>query len=173
MSIRNRLLVSLGAVLTVAAVGASEHATSAAPEPVAHDRDSRASCEARFDRAVRAYTDTTHQRDVEGWGSLLHPDVTVVFAGGDVLYGKQQTMEWARGFFVDPAWTQTFEERTRVVEGCRSGFVLFDSEYTPEPGADPKPLVIGITFTFDRGRWLVLHNQDSNGPSVGTPPRAG
>jgi hypothetical protein len=45
--------------------------------------------------------------------------------------------------------------------------------YTPAPGDDPKPLVIGLTFTHEPGRGLVLHNQDSNGPAVGAHPGAG
>jgi hypothetical protein len=130
-------------------------------------------CQRQFDRAVDTYTRTTHERDAEGWASVLHPEVTAVFAGGDVLYGREATLDWAREFFADPGWTQTFDELTRVVDGCRSGFVLFDSVYTPAPGADPKPLVIGLTFTRERGRWLVLHNQDSNGPAAGAHPETG
>lgn len=129
------------------------------------------SCEQSFDRAVDTYVTTTHDRDVDGFASVLHPDVTLIFAGGDVLYGKDQSMGFIREFFADPAWTQTFDELTREVDGCRSGFVLFDSVYTPAPDAEPKPLVIGVTFTYEHGRWLALHNQDSNGPAVGEPAR--
>lgn len=167
MSRHARELTAVGAVVATLSLGGAGNAGHALA-PV-NAGDAVGTCEHRLDQAVGTYTDTTHNRDADGWASVLHPDVTVVFAGGDVLYGKQQTMDWARGFFADPHWTQTFDERTRVVDGCRSGFVLFDSVYTSAPGADPKPLVIGLTFTYEHGRWLVLHNQDSNGPSVGTP----
>lgn len=163
-----RTTILSGVSAVAIAVGISGAATVAhADRPVA----AAATCEQQFDHAVDTYTRTTHERDAEGWASVLHPDVTVVFAGGDVLYGREATLDWARGFFADPEWTQTFDELTRVVDGCRSGFILFDSVYTPAPGADPKPLVIGLTFTHEHGRWLVLHNQDSNGPAAGAHPQ--
>jgi hypothetical protein len=120
-------------------------------------------CERDFDRAVRAYVETTDERDVDGFAALLHEDVTAIFANGGVLYGKDQTMGFIGPFFETPGWTQTFEELSRHVEGCKSGFVLFDSVYS-EPGA-VVPMVIGLTFTHEHGRWLVLHNQDSSGPA--------
>ncbi len=120
-------------------------------------------CERSFDRAVDAYVETTDERDADGFAALLHEDVTAIFANGGVLYGKDQTMGFIEPFFEAPGWTQTFDELTRHVEGCRSGFVLFDSVYT-EDGTEV-PLVIGLTFTRERGRWLVLHNQDSSGPA--------
>ena len=116
-----------------------------------------------FDRAVTAYVETTDERDADGFAALLHDDVTAIFANGGVLYGKDQTMGFIGPFFEAPGWTQTFDELTRHVEGCRSGFVLFDSVYT-EDGTEV-PLVIGLTFTREHGRWLVLQNQDSSGPA--------
>jgi hypothetical protein len=80
-----------------------------------------------------------------------------------LVYGKDETMGFIEPFFEASGWTQTFDELTRHVEGCRSGFVLFDSVYT-EDGTEV-PLVIGLTFTRERGRWLVLQNQDSSGPA--------
>ena len=121
------------------------------------------SCEREFDRAVAAYVETTDERDADGFAALLHDDVTAIFANGGVLYGKDQTMAFIEPFFETPGWTQTFTELTRHVEGCKSGFVLFDSVYS-EAGTDV-PLVIGLTFTREQGRWLVLQNQDSSGPA--------
>jgi hypothetical protein len=164
MSRKMRTLAAAAAALaaTVSGIGsAAEGAGASAGQATAR------ACERQFDRTVEAYVNTTHARDVEGFAETLHPDVTVVFAGGDVLYGKAQTMGFIREFFADPRWTQTFEELTSVVRGCRTGFVLFDSVYTPAPGVEPKPLVIGVTFLREHGRWLALHNQDSNGPAVG------
>ena len=120
-------------------------------------------CERSFDRAVTAYVETTDERDADGFAALLYDDVTAVFANGGVLYGKDETMGFIEPFFEAPGWTQTFDELIRHVEGCRSGFVLFDSVYS-EDGTDV-PLVIGLTFTRERGRWLVLQNQDSSGPA--------
>lgn len=131
--------------------------------PATASSDGARGCARDFDRAVTAYVETTDARDTAGFAALLHDDVTAVFANGGVLYGKGETMGFIEPFFEAPGWTQSFAELTRHVEGCRSGFVLFDSVYTE--GATEVPLVIGLTFTREHGRWLVLHNQDSSGPA--------
>ncbi len=120
-------------------------------------------CVRQFDQTVQRYVSTTQARDVRGFASVLDRDVVLVFRTGDVLYGKREAMTFIRDFFADPNWTQTFREITRTVKGCRTGFVLFDSVYTAA-GADPLALVIGVSFTYRAGRWLAVHNQDSQGP---------
>ncbi|WP_116947743.1 YybH family protein [Jiangella endophytica] len=167
MKIRARAALPAVAVLAAAALPAVSHADTSAeasPAGLAHRM-----CAKAFDRAVDAYVQTTHDRDVDGFAAVLHEDVTAVFADGGVLYGKDQTMGFIERFFAVPGWTQTFAELTREVRGCGTGFVLFDSVYTPAADAPGEPLVIGVTFVFERGRWLALHNQDSTGPAGGTP----
>lgn len=166
MKIRARAVLPAVAVLAAAALPAASHAessTEASSKGFTHRL-----CAKAFDRAVDAYVQTTHDRDADGFAAVLHEDVTAIFATGDVLYGKAQTMDFIERFFAVPDWTQTFDELTREVRGCSTGFVLFDSVYTPSPDAAPEPLVIGVTFVFERGRWLALHNQDSTGPAAGT-----
>ncbi|MFG3697631.1 nuclear transport factor 2 family protein [Micromonospora sp. NPDC047620] len=159
---RTLALVGLAAGL-LAAVPA---AVSAAPDDAtAGDGDASAhGCERAFDRAVQAYVDTTARRDLDGFAALLHPDVTSVFASdGEVLDGKQATVDWLRGFFADDSWTQSFSVAKRTVVGCRTGFVLFDSVYAVPATGTRVPLLIGVSFTYEHGRWLVLQNQDSVG----------
>ena len=110
------------------------------------------------------YRQTTFDKDARGFNALLDDDVVVVLANGYTLIGKEATAEFVEGFFADPAWTQTLDVVHTTVDGCRAGFVLFDSELTAEPGATPDPLAIGVTFVWKHGRWQVLHNQDSTGP---------
>jgi uncharacterized protein (TIGR02246 family) len=168
MKVRLKAALPAIAMLAVAAIPAVSHAeTSTEGSGVVHRM-----CAKSFDRAVDAYVQTTYDRDADGFAAVLHDDVTAIFATGDVLYGKDQTMGFIEPFFANPAWTQTFDELTREVRGCSTGFVLFDSVFTPSAGAEPEPLVIGVTFVFERGRWLALHNQDSTGPAAGTLPAA-
>lgn len=167
MKIRARTVLPAVAILAAAALPAASHADPGA-EASTTGLPHRL-CAKAFDRAVDAYVRTTHERDADGFAAVLHEDVTAIFATGDVLYGKDQTMGFIERFFAAPDWTQTFDELTRGVRGCSTGFVLFDSVYTPAPDAAPEPLVIGVTFVFERGRWLALHNQDSTGPATGTP----
>jgi hypothetical protein len=113
----------------------------------------------------RLGADTTETRDAAGFNALLDRDVTVIFANGGVLYGRDQVAGFITDFFADPGWSQSFTELTRHVDGCRSAFVLFDSVYSVPADSRVTPLVIGVTFTYEHGRWLVLHNQDSSGPA--------
>jgi len=116
-------------------------------------------CAGQFDRAVRAYVDTTNQRDARGFNALLEGGVTVVFGTGDILYGKPDTAAFINDFFADPTWTQSFQTLRTYPVGCESAFVLFDSIYA-EPNVR-KHFLIGVSWTWEHGRWLVVHNQDS------------
>jgi hypothetical protein len=136
---------------------AAPAATSARTSPPTH-------CGASFAAAVESYRQTTFEKDADGFNALLHRDITAIFADGSTLIGKEATATFIDGFFADPEWTQTLDVVLTEVEGCRSGFVLFDSVYTPSPTTEGVPLAIGVTFTFEAGTWLVLHNQDSDGP---------
>lgn len=151
------------AALAALLVPALAMPATAGPSASGHPQGHAHGCARDFDRAVAAYVDTTDRRDADGFARLMHRDVTAVFANGGVLYGKEQLMGFIEPFFEATNWTQSFEELTRHVEGCSTGFVLLDSVYTQD-GTDV-PLVIGLTFTRERGRWLVIHNQDSNGPA--------
>ena len=133
--------------------------------PTSYHNTRQQGCARQFDRAVRSYVNTTQNRDAEGFNALLHRDVTVVFANGGVLDGKTETANFIHGFFADPGWTQSFNELKRHVSGCDAGFVLFDSVYSVPAEHRVSPLVIGVTFTYQHGRWRVLHNQDSTGPA--------
>jgi len=116
-------------------------------------------CTRQFDRAVHAYVDTTDRRDARGFNALLEGGVTVVFGTGDILYGKPDSAAFIDDFFADPSWTQSFQTLRTYPVGCATAFVLFDSIYT-EPNVR-KHFLIGVSWTWEHGRWLVTHNQDS------------
>lgn len=143
--------------LGVGAPPATSATTSAPSGPSNH-------CQVSFAGAVEDYRQTTFENDADGFNALLHDDVTAIFADGSTLLGKEATAAFIDGFFADPEWTQTLDVVRSEADGSRAGFVLFDSVYTPSPSTDGVPLAIGVTFTFHRGEWLVLHNQDSDGP---------
>lgn len=135
-----------------------------APAATSAKTSPNSNCNTSFADAVEDYRQTTFEKDADGFNALLHRDVTAIFADGSTLLGKDATAGFIDGFFTDEEWTQTLDVVVTEVEGCRSGFVLFDSVYTPSPTTEGVPLAIGVTFTFQSGEWLVLHNQDSDGP---------
>ena len=149
----------------VAAVALTLGLGASAPSH-AGERGDDVACAASFDAAVRQYVDATQQRDLDRYAEVLHPGWTVIFPDGDVLNGKEEGMEWVRGFFADSTWTQSFEERSRVQSGCRTGFVLFDSVFRIPSENYRSDLVIGLTFTREGDRWLVIHDQNTSAPST-------
>jgi hypothetical protein len=151
------------AISIVSGIGVGLPAIAAPAAPAPDHGDQR--CARQFDTAVRAYVSTTQTRNTAGFNALLHPDATVIFANGGVLSGKAEVAAFITGFFGDPGWSQSFTELSRHVEGCRTAFVLFDTVYRVPVDDRVSPLVVGLSFTYDHGRWLVLHNQDSTGPA--------
>ena len=152
------LSVAIGVAALASLVGIpAASAISSATDP-------HSACARDFEAAVEAYRQTTFAKDADGFNALLADDVTLVLANGGTIPGKPDFAAWIDGFFADPDWSQTLEVVRMTRTGCRAGFVLFDSVYTPSPESAPKPLAIGVTFVNEAGAWLVLHNQDSTGP---------
>jgi uncharacterized protein (TIGR02246 family) len=163
----HRRVALLAGLVIAAAAAISATAVGHGPEHGDGGSAGHRACARQFDETVQRYVSTTQARDVRGFASVLDRRVVLVFRPGDVLYGKRETMAFIRDFFADPSWTQTFRVITTTVDDCRTAFVLFDSVYSA-PGSDPLPLVIGVSFTYHGGRWLAVHNQDSQGPA--NPP---
>lgn len=117
-------------------------------------------CARRFDATIDLYVGSHPIRDVDMLAETLHDAWTVVFPDGELLLGKAAGLAWVREeFFSDPAWTQSFTEIRRVVRGCRTGFILFDSIYE-QPGYRTN-LLIGLSLTYEKGRWLIIQDQNT------------
>jgi hypothetical protein len=53
------------------------------------------------------------------------------------------------------AWT----EKYRVVDGCKSAFILYETTYDiPSVGFHARALT-GVTYTYHHGKWLALADQ--------------
>lgn len=143
---------------------ATSAATSAAATPAAAGSASavqagNARCLRQFERAVQTYLDSTHSRDVKSYQKLLAPGYTIVLPGGTVFAGRRPAEAFIARFFARTDWSQTFQQTSQSVDGCRTGLVVFDSVYTDEDG--PVPLVIALTWTYRGGHWQLLTDQNT------------
>jgi hypothetical protein len=146
-------LVAPAVLVTAMLSGAAGQASS-------EQASDAAGCEHSFDVAIGKYVGAHPTRDVDQLASVLHDDWTVIFPDGELLIGKEEGLDWVRNeFFNDPSWTQSFDEIRRVVRGCKTGFVLFDSIYE-QPGYRTH-LLIGLSLTYEQGRWLVIQDQNT------------
>jgi uncharacterized protein (TIGR02246 family) len=149
MSLRTRI-VAIGLALAAAGGGTAAATT-----------DSAASgCGRSFDAAVATYLRTTDDRDARGFNALLHRDVTGVLPGGAVFSGKREMASFIDGFFARTDWTQTFAEQRRTAD-CATGYVLYESVYAEPAAGYSQTLMIGLTWTREHGRWLVLADQNT------------
>lgn len=148
-----RIAAPLVLLMSVLAGGAASQAAT--------ESSGRATgCERKFDATIDKYTGSHPIRDVDMLASTLHDEWTVIFPDGELLLGKEEGLTWVREeFFNDPSWTQSFTEIRRVVRGCSTGFVLFDSIYE-QPGYRSH-LLIGLSLTYEHGRWLVIQDQNT------------
>lgn len=117
-------------------------------------------CGRQFDAAVRTYLHTTDNRDARGFNALLHREVVGVLPGGTTFHGKREFAAFIDGFFARTDWTQTFTPRSRAAN-CDTGYVLFESVYAEPAAGYSQQLMIGLTWTREHGRWLVLADQNT------------
>lgn len=117
-------------------------------------------CARQFDRAVDRYLRTTDDRDAPGFNALLHRDVTGVLPGGAVFNGKAEMAAFIDRFFARADWTQTFDVKRKVAT-CEHAYVLFESVYAEPEAGFSQTLMIGVTWTREHGRWLVLADQNT------------
>lgn len=153
MSLRMRVAAAGLALAAAAGITVTAVTAAAATHP-GHG------CARQFDAAVQTYLRTTDQRDARGFNALLHRDVTGVLPGGAVFSGRSEMAAFIDGFFARTDWTQTFTEARRTA-GCETGFVLFESVYAEPAAGYTQPLMIGLTWTREHGRWLVLADQNT------------
>lgn len=149
MSLRTRI-VAIG--LALAAIGGGTAAATT--------EDLGSGCGRAFDAALRTYVHTTDERDARGFNALLHRDITGVLPGGAVFNGKREFASFIDGFFARTDWTQTFVEKRRSAD-CDTGYVLFESVYAEPAAGFSQTLMIGLTWTREHGRWLVLADQNT------------
>lgn len=152
MSIRQRAAVAGVALAVLAGLATPASASGSA---------GRHGCERGFEAAVDRYLSTTEDRDAAGFNRLLHRDVTGVLPGGTVFAGRAELAGFIDGFFARTDWTQTFSLRRKEVHGCATGFVLFDSVYAEPAVGFSQRLAIGLTWTREHGRWLLLVDQNT------------
>ena len=145
-----RLLVAGAIVAVLTSVPAATAADQAALA---------AGCAAQFEVAQKVDMESFRDFDAETFRAGHHPDAVTVFASGAVRYGIDAIMTALNGHFVNRnavwAWTELY----RVVDGCRSAFILYDTTYDiPSIGFHQHALT-GVTYTHVGDRWLSIADQ--------------
>jgi uncharacterized protein (TIGR02246 family) len=102
--------------------------------------------------------------DAEAFREVHHPDAVSVFAVGEVAIGRDAIMEALAPYFEAKIARWSWTEVTRSVQGCRTAVIVYRT-LVERPGLSRHALNT-VTYTFERGRWLVISDQ---GTEVSAP----
>lgn len=124
-----------------------------------HADHKNARCAAQFERAQRMDMESFRDYDAETFRAVHHPDAVTIFASGDAFYGVEAIMGALASHFENRealwAWTEVY----RLVDGCRTAFILYDATYTiPSIGYHQRTLT-GVTYTYSKNKWLATADQ--------------
>jgi hypothetical protein len=150
-----RLVVAAGvtgAALTVAPI------TSFA---AADSTGSAAGCAAQFEEAQRLDMESFRDYDADTFRAGHHPDAVTIFASGAVREGVDAIMAALAPHFAKREAKWTWTEIYRVVDGCRTAFILYDATYEiPSIGYHQRTLT-GVTYTHSGDKWLSIADQNT------------
>jgi hypothetical protein len=142
--------------VTVATLLAMTGGLSAAS---AADASAAEGCARQFEVAQRTDMESFRDYDEETFRSVHHPDAVTIFASGAVRYGIDAIMAALKPHFDNREAIWSWTELYRVVDGCRSAFILYDATYDiPSIGYHQRTLT-GVTYTHDGSRWLAIADQ--------------
>jgi hypothetical protein len=146
-------------MLTTAALAASLAPGLSHAEPEA--QVTARGCAAKFDEAQRMDMESFRDYDAETFRAVHHPDSVTIFASGHVFYGIDEIMGALASHFENREAVWVWTELYRVVDGCKSAYILYDTTYDiPSVGFHQRTLT-GVTYTYRRGRWLAVADQNT------------
>ena len=116
-------------------------------------------CAEQFELAQRTDMESFRDYDRETFREGHDPRAVTIFASGAVRYGIDSIMATLEFHFANReaiwAWTELY----RVVDGCKSAFILYNATYDiPRIGFHQRTLT-GVTYTHDGNRWLSIADQ--------------
>jgi len=142
--------------LIAMAVGGWAAANAASSEQQLDGAAVAAGCARQFEQAQRVDMESFRDYDAETFRAGHHPEATTIFASGAVRYGIDAVMQALRSHFADREAVWAWTERYRVVDGCKTAFILYETTYDiPSNGYHQRALT-GVTYTYSRGKWLAV-----------------
>jgi hypothetical protein len=141
------IVMALGVLFTLAAA------------PAAPAQEWARGCAEQFEIAQRTDMESFRDYDAETFREGHDPRAVTIFASGAVFYGIDAIMDALESHFTNReaiwAWTELY----RVVDGCKSAFILYDATYDiPSIGYHQRTLT-GVTYTHRGNRWLAIADQ--------------
>jgi hypothetical protein len=153
----NSKYLALG--LTAAAIIAGVNTVSASEQQQLDAPAVAAGCARQFERAQRVDMESFRDYDAATFKAGHHPEAVTVFASGAVRYGIDAVMEALRSHFEGREAVWAWKELYRVVDGCKSAFILYETTYDIASVGFHQRALTGVTYTYHRGKWLAVADQ--------------
>ena len=123
-------------------------------------------CARQFDRAQRIDMESFRDYDAEAFRAIHDDRAITVFASGDMFVGIDRIMTALQGHFANREAQWAWTEKHRVVDGCNSAFILYETVYAI-PRLDLRQRALtGVTYRYQRGHWLVIADQGTPLPAA-------
>ena len=129
------------------------------PAVAAPDDAVAAGCARQFDAAQRTDMESFRDFDVETFRAVHHPHAVTVFASGAVRYGIDAIMAALASHFANRQAVWAWTELYRVVDGCSTAFILYDTTYDIPAAGFHQHALIGVTYTRLGDKWLAVADQ--------------
>ncbi|QWP75744.1 hypothetical protein J5226_19355 [Lysobacter sp. K5869] len=167
MSVPQHATRRLSLVLACAAALCAVAGAASAAEPSASDasQNGRArGCARQFEAAQRADMESFRDYDADTFRAGHDERAVTVFDSGGVRIGIDAIMAALAGHFQNREAKWSWTERYRVVDGCRSAYILYETVYEiPRIGYRQRALT-GVTYTHDGAKWLAIADQGTRLP---------
>ncbi|QQP96767.1 hypothetical protein [Lysobacter enzymogenes] len=152
------LCAAAGAASAAPPVAASAH-SAVAPQNLLHRW-----CARQFEVAQRVDMESFRDYDAETFRAGHDERAVTVFDSGGLRTGIDAIMAALASHFQNREAKWSWTERYRVVDGCRSAYILYETVYEiPRIGYRQRALT-GVTYTHDGFKWLAVADQGTRLP---------
>lgn len=157
---KTRFALVATAVATTAAVAIPTAATANdRPNPVER------LCAKQFDKAQRIDMESFRDFDLETWEAIHVQDAITVGGSSRVYVGLDAIVASLQSHFDDKNAVWSWTELARNVEGCKTGVIVYDTTYAIPSIGYSQRMTTSVIYTYQRGKWLVVHDQSTNNPT--------
>jgi hypothetical protein len=116
-------------------------------------------CRHQFELAQRTDMESFRDYDADTFRAIHTDDTLSIFTSGATLIGIDAVMNALASHFANREAQWSWSEITRSVEGCRTAYILYETRYSiPRIGLSIRART-GVTYTWERGLWLVVADQ--------------
>ena len=116
-------------------------------------------CAQQFELAQQTDMESFRDFDEETFRAIHHPDAVTVFASGAVRIGIDAIMAALAPHFANKNAVWSWTERYRLVDGCKSAYILYDTIYEIPSANFRQHALVGVSYTHKGNRWLGIADQ--------------